>query len=167
MENSFFTAALVGMAAIGSVVLVRLGLWLSHRASRSASVERLPAAGRRGRLAGPISRHRCRARLLFCTGDELGLVLDAVVEHCDDATVPVGMPFSLRVATPPGAGRWAAVRLELCAEHEQSVLMELHDSTAGPKARLLAGDLALVLPLEEASGWPTFDPPAPSAYETS
>ena len=164
MENMFFTAAVVGLVASGSLVLVCLCFWL-YRASRRALVERRLPASRRGRVAGPVSRHRCWARLLFCSSDERALVLDAVVEHCDDAAVQVGMPFSLRVASPPAAGGWAAAQLELCAEHEQSILMELHNSPAGPKARFLAGDLALVLPLQEASGWPTLDPPASSAHD--
>ena len=159
------TAALIGVAASGSLILVCSCLWPWYRATRGASVGRRLAASMGDQVAGTISRHRCWARLLFCSSDEDALVLDAVVDQCDDATVPLGMPFSLRVAVPPDAGRWAAFRLELCADEEQLVLMELHDSPAGPKARLLAGDLALVLSLEEASGWPTFDPPAPSAYD--
>jgi hypothetical protein len=162
-----WNAALIGVAASGCLVLVGPCFWVWYRASRGASVEQLLPGSSKDRGAELISSHRCWARLLFCSSDELAFVLDAVVEQCEDATVPLGMPFSLRVASPPDTRSWVAFQLEPWAEQEQLVLVELQDSPAGPKARFLAGDLALVLPLEEASGWPTFDPPTPSAYDRS
>src|SRR5438105_4645894 len=49
-----------------------------------------------GRLR-PASRHRCRARPLFSHVGSSSFMLDALIETCDDPTVPRGMPFSLRL----------------------------------------------------------------------
>jgi hypothetical protein len=96
--------------------------------------------------------------VVFCRRENLSLILDAVVEECEDATVPSGMPFALRVAIPTSAGRWVSIQLEAFAEQDRLVLVELQDGPSASQARLLAGDLALLLTLEDASGWPVLTP---------
>ena len=118
----------------------------------------------RRELMDPTGRQRCWVRLLFCESDDLTIVLDGVVERCDDVSVPTGLPFSLELAAPPVAGGWVVAQLERFAEQASSVLVDVHDSVTGPKLRLLSGPLTLVFRLERRSGLPMFrssPPPRP------
>lgn len=97
---------------------------------------------------------RCWAQLLFVHREDCSLVLDGVVVQAREGDVPTGTPFSLRCDVPASAGGWVADRLNVLADKERLMLLELRTEPSGPKARLLVGDLALVLALERASGWP-------------
>lgn len=161
----FADVVLVTMVLIGSLAAVGVCVWLCYRASWVGPIEqRRDTARNPSAPESTATRHRCWAWLVFCESDERSLVLDAVVDESDDAAVPPGLPFSIRVARPSRAERWVPTKLKLFAEQECLVLFELHGSPTGAEARLLAGDLALVFRLEQANGWPLFGPPRPSQH---
>ena len=151
----------VALGLSGSVLAPGFCLWLCYRSSRLASREaRAVSPGRRPALSP--KGHRCWARLLFCHVEESSIVLDAVVAE-DDPTVPSGMPFTLRVTKPVTVRHWATSRLGQLAKRDSVVLVELSQDAIGPRARLLATDLTLILELQEATGWPAPNPAWPSA----
>ena len=147
---------LLGTAAC--VVVPAFCIWLCYHAALRATVASRDGGRRTAAVPAGSLPHRCLAKVVFCRREGLSLVLDALVEECEDGTVPSGMPFALRVARPTSAGRWVSFQLETFAQEERLVLVELQDGPMGPQARLLAGDLALILKLEDASGWPALTP---------
>jgi hypothetical protein len=142
---------LLGVAACTAVPA--FCVWLPYRAAVRATME-VRFGGRKTMPGlGPESIPRCSARLVFASRQLLSLVLDAVVEECGGSTVPPGTPFSLRVAVPASARRVAS-QLEAFAREERLLVLKLVGAATGPSVRLQAGDVAMVLRLEDATGWP-------------
>ena len=146
----------ITLAIVVSVGPLTFCLWLCYRVMvRAAKERRAVAVGAPAPLISPApSAARCWARLLFVRRDDWSLVLDGVVDESREADVPAGTPFSLRCDMPVSAGGWVADHLRVFAEENRLMLLELRKEPSGAKARVLVGDLALVLKLERASGWP-------------
>jgi hypothetical protein len=96
----------------------------------------------------------CRGVVLFVVWAGAGIVLDAIVDDCDEAEVVPGTPISLRLRVPPGtrsivdAFRWAL-------EEDPAVTIELRAGASPPDARLSTSTAHIVLPLERSVGWPS------------
>lgn len=106
-------------------------------------------------LRGPLYRHRCRARPLF---SELGMSsfqLDAVVEVCDDPSVPLGTPFSLRLTRPNRRSDYLFSKVRTSVERGHALFVDVEDHLTARKARLCANGWTVVLDVVQAAGWPT------------
>jgi hypothetical protein len=110
---------------------------------------------RRGLL--PVFIHRCRARPLFSQVGSSSFVLDAVVETCDDPTVPRGMPFSLRLTRPPNRrSDYLFTRVRALVEQGHALIVDVEDYVITRTARLCANGWTVVLDVDHASGWPSY-----------
>jgi hypothetical protein len=117
----------------------------------------LVATGRvrwRRYLLLPASIHRCRARPLFAHVGSSVVMLDALVETCDDPTVPRGTPFSLRLTPPTRRGDYLFSRVRASVERGHALLVDVEDHLTARRARLCANGWTVVLNLDHASGWP-------------
>jgi hypothetical protein len=106
-------------------------------------------------IHGPLERHRCRARPLF---SELGMSsfqLDAVVEVCDDPSVPLGTPFSLRLTRPNRRSDYLFSKVRSSVERGHALFVDVEDHLTARKARLCANGWTVVLDVVHAAGWPT------------
>jgi hypothetical protein len=87
-------------------------------------------------------------------------MLDALVETCDDPTVPRGMPFSLRLTRPTRRSDYLFARVRASVERGHALLVDVEDHLTARKARLCANGWTVVLELDHASGWPSYGPSA-------
>jgi hypothetical protein len=114
---------------------------------------------RRGRPPGgrllPASIHRCRARPLFSHVGMSSFMLDALVEACDDPSVPRGMPFSLWLTRPTRRSEYLFSRVRASVERGHALLVVVEDHLTARRARLCANGWMVVLDVDQASGWPS------------
>jgi hypothetical protein len=114
------------------------------------------AVAGRDRSSRGISRaHRCRARPVFAELGRTSFVVDALIEASDDLTVPLGMPFSLRLVPPDRGDDYLFSRLRATVQRGHPVSVEVVESQAGRNARLCANGWITVLRVEHTSGWPS------------
>jgi hypothetical protein len=139
-------------------------LYLCLFAAGCASLALAAGKRRRSLVAGllPAVIHRCRARPLFSHLGKSSFQLDALVEACDDPTVPRGMPFSLRLKGPTRRSDYLFSRVRASVERGHALFVEVEDYLVARKARLCANGWTVVLEVEHAFGWPAA--PEPSAY---
>lgn len=129
---------LIFAVASGCLTLAGIG--------RSRSLHRRPR---------PIFTYRCQARPLFSQYGQSLFVLDALVETCDDATVPRGLPFSLRLIRPTRKSDYLFSRVHSAVERGHALLVEVEDHLTARKARLCANGWTVVLDIAHTSGWPS------------
>lgn len=106
-------------------------------------------------IRGPLFSHRCRARPLF---SELGMSsfqLDAIVELCDDPTVPLGTPFSLQLTRPNRRSEYLFSKVRASVERGHALFVDVEDYLTARKARLCANGWTVVLDVVHAAGWPS------------
>ena len=102
------------------------------------------------------SIHRCRARPLFSQVGMSSFELDALVETCDDPTVPRGTPFSLRLIRPTRRSDYLFSRVRASVERGHALLVEVEDHLTARTARLCANGWTVVLNIDHTSGWPAW-----------
>ena len=102
----------------------------------------------------PFSNHRCRARPLFSEVGQLSFQFDAVVEMCDDPSVPRGTPFSLRLRRPTRRSDYLFSRVRASVERGHALVVEVEDYLTARKARLSANGWMVVLEVVQSAGWP-------------
>lgn len=116
------------------------------------------AFGRRDRnllgLHRPVSSHRCRARPLFSEVGMSSFQFDALVELCDDAGVPRGTPFSLRLTHPTRRSDYLFSRVRASVERGHALFVDIEDYLTDRKARLCANGWTVVLDVVQTAGWP-------------
>ena len=103
----------------------------------------------------PVLVHRCRARPLFSQVGSSSFILDAIVEACDDPTVPRGLPFSLRLTRPNRRSDYLFSRVRAFVEQGHALLVDVEDHLVARRARLCANGWTVVLDIDYASGWPS------------
>jgi hypothetical protein len=103
----------------------------------------------------PMSSHRCRARPLFSELGNSSFLLDAIVEVCDDPTVPMGTPFSLRLTRPNRRGDFLFSKVRASVERGHALFVDVEDYLTARKARLCANGWTVVLDVVHVAGWPT------------
>ena len=106
-------------------------------------------------MRGPLFSHRCRARPMF---SELGMSsfqLDAVVEICDDPSVAIGTPFTLRLTRPNRRSDYLFTKVRTSVERGHALFVDVEDYLTSRKARLCANGWTVVLDVVQAAGWPT------------
>jgi hypothetical protein len=106
-------------------------------------------------LRRPLSSHRCRARPLFSELGESSFQLDAVVEACDDPTVPTGTPFSLQLNRPNRRSDFLFSKVRMSVERGHALFVDVEDYLTTRKARLCANGWTVVLDVVHVAGWPT------------
>ncbi|HLJ08379.1 MAG TPA: hypothetical protein VKX24_07560 [Acidimicrobiia bacterium] len=106
------------------------------------------------RLRGPLSIHRCRARPLFSEVGQLSFQLDALVEDCDDPSVPRGTPFALRLERPTRRSDYLFSRVRASVERGHALVVDVEDHLTARKARLCANGWTVVLDVVQSAGWP-------------
>jgi hypothetical protein len=102
----------------------------------------------------PLSSHRCRARPLFSQVGTSSFQLDAVVEICDDPTVPPGTPFSLRLTRPTRRSDYLFSKVRASVERGHALFVDVEDYLTARKARLCANGWMVVLNVDHSAGWP-------------
>lgn len=107
------------------------------------------------RIRGPLSIHRCRARPLFSEVGQLSFQFDAVVEDCDDPSVPRGTPFALRLKRPTRRSDYLFSRVRASVERGHALVVDVEDHLTAQKARLCANGWMVVLDVVQSAGWPT------------
>ena len=103
----------------------------------------------------PMSSHRCRARPLFSELGNSSFQLDALVEACDDPTVPMGTPFTLRLTRPNRRGDYLFSKVRASVERGHALFVDVDDYLTARKARLCANGWTVVLDVVHVTGWPT------------
>jgi hypothetical protein len=103
----------------------------------------------------PLSSHRCRAWPLFSQLGTTSFQLDAVVEVCDDPTIPQGTPFSLRLTRPNRRSDYLFSKVRAAVERGHALFVDVEDYVTARKARLCANGWTVVLDVAHSAGWPT------------
>lgn len=105
-------------------------------------------------IRGPLSSHRCRARPLFSEVGQSSFQLDAIVETCDDPSVPRGTPFALRLKRPTRRSDYLFSRVRTSVERGHALVVDVEDHRTARKARLCANGWMVVLDVDQSAGWP-------------
>ena len=82
-------------------------------------------------------------------------MVDALIETCDDPTVPRGTPFSLWLSRPARRSEYLFSRVRASVERGHALLVIVEDHLTFHKARLCANGWTVVLDVDHASGWPS------------
>jgi hypothetical protein len=82
-------------------------------------------------------------------------MLDALIETCDDPTVPRGMPFSLRLTRRTLRSEYLFSRVRASVERGHALLVIVEDHFTARTACLCANGWTVVLDVDHASGWPS------------
>ena len=106
-------------------------------------------------MGKPMSSHRCRARPLFSELGNASFLLDALVEACDDPTVPLGTPFTLRLTRPNRRSDYLFSKVRASVERGHALFVDVEDYLTARKARLCANGWTVVLDVVHVAGWPT------------
>lgn len=103
----------------------------------------------------PMASHRCLARALFSELGESSFQLDALVEACDDPSVPAGQPFTLQLHRPNRRSDYHFSKVRASVERGHSLFVDVEDHLTARKARLCANGWTVVLDVVHVAGWPS------------
>ncbi len=103
----------------------------------------------------PMASHRCLARALFSELGESSFQLDALIEACDDPSVPAGLTFTLQLHRPNRRSDYLFSKVRASVERGHSLFVDVEDHLTARKARLSANGWTVVLDVVHVVGWPS------------